>query len=126
MARVPIVGPKSRPGDKARREQLATLYAELPTIDCAGKCAESCGPIMMGRVEWQNMCRAGGERYAGNDLTCPYLEQERCTVYAARPLICRLWGIVETMPCLWGCVPSRYLTHEEGHKFIARAREINE
>jgi Fe-S-cluster containining protein len=77
----------------------------------------------MGRIEWQRVCRAQGERKA-DSLTCPYLEEERCTVYEVRPLICRLWGLVESMPCPWGCKPERYLTHEEGHELLARAAEI--
>ena len=91
MSRIPLAGPKPIPGDKKRRAELVALYAELPTIQCAGLCAESCGPVLMGRVEWQSLCRAGGERrVAANDLTCPYLEEERCSVYEVRPMICFL------------------------------------
>ena len=117
-------GPPSAPGDRRRREQLDELYAELPKIDCRGLCAESCGPVPMGRVEWQRVCRAGGEREGRPDLVCPYLENERCSVYEVRPLLCQLWGVVETMPCLWGCKPDRYLTREEGSEFVRRASEI--
>lgn len=104
---------------------IEALYAELPKIECQGKCAESCGPVPMGRVEWQRVCRAGGER-KGNPLTlvCPYLEEERCSVYEVRPLLCRLWGIVETMECPWGCKPERYLTREEGYALMERLGKI--
>lgn len=125
MARVPLAGPKSLPGDKRRRIELDALYAELPTIACQGKCAQSCGPVMMSRVEWQSVCRAGGERTVDlGVLTCPYLEQERCSVYEVRPMLCRLWGVVEEMPCPWGCQPSRMLTREEGFEFMQRAAEL--
>jgi Fe-S-cluster containining protein len=80
----------------------------------------------MGRVEWQRVCRAGGERVGLRGGICPYLEDERCSVYEVRPLICRLWGVVDSMPCLWGCQPEpRYLTTEEGYAFLERAREIS-
>ena len=36
---------------------------------------------------------------------CPKLKDGCCTVYDRRPLICRLWGIDEAMPCEHGCVP---------------------
>lgn len=124
MSRIPVQGPSSAPGDKKRREQLDELYAELPKIECKGLCAESCGPVPMGRVEWQRVCRAGGERAAKSDLVCPYLEDERCAVYEVRPMMCRLWGVVDEMPCLWGCKPERYLTREEGFEFVRRAAEI--
>jgi Fe-S-cluster containining protein len=153
MARIPLPGPKSLPGDKKRRLDLAALYAELPVIACAGKCAESGGPVFMSRVEWQAVCRAGGERHADalterehhhqqdrlvggepvarsdsrsvSALTCPYLENERCSVYEVRPMLCRLWGVVESMECPWGCRPERYLTRDEGYAFLARAAEIS-
>jgi hypothetical protein len=129
VARLPVIGPKPIPGDKRRRLELDALYAELPRLDCRGLCAESCGPIVTTRVEWQRICRAAGyepKALVGVDgLTCPLLKDNRCTVYEVRPLICRLWGLVETMPCLWGCKPERYLTHEEGLEFLTRAAEIN-
>ena len=41
-------------------------------------------------------------------LTCGYLDQvnKRCTVYAVRPMICRLWGVTTDMACPWGCQPT--------------------
>src|ERR1043165_1016518 len=99
----------------------------MPGIDCRKLCAESCGPIVMGRVEWQRVCRAvGEERHQADPLGyCPLLENERCAVYNVRPMLCRLWGIVETMKCPWGCVPERWLTKEEGYEFLARAADIS-
>lgn len=127
MARF-TVGPASRPGDKKRRTQLEALYAELPSMECRGLCSESCGPVMMSRLEWQAICRRiGREPRATATLTCPMLSEHRCTVYDIRPTICRLWGLVddETMRCPHGCVPDRWLTREEGYAFLRRAREIS-
>ncbi len=122
MTRLPVIGPKSRPGDKRRREELAALYAELPTLACQGKCAESCGPIWMSRIEWQSVCRAVGDERKATGITCPILENDRCAAYDVRPMLCRLWGIVEGMPCIWGCKPDPgYLTDAEGHEFLRRA-----
>lgn len=106
----------------AKRRRLDSLYAEMPTLDCQGKCAESCGPIVMSRVEWERIIeKVGAEPHGGADLTCPLLTDERCTVYSIRPTICRLWGLVESMPCPWGCKPSRVLTDVEGFAFLERA-----
>jgi Fe-S-cluster containining protein len=79
---------------------------------------------MMGRVEWQRICKRVGHEPRATSLTCPLLQNARCSVYLIRPMICRLWGLVETMPCLWGCVPERYLTREEGFEFLARAARL--
>jgi hypothetical protein len=126
MSRLPQVGPKPRPGDKRRRAELDALYAELPALSCRGLCQESCGPIFMSRVEWQRICKSvGEERKADDSLTCPLLTAGgTCEVYQVRPMICRLWGLVETMPCPWGCKPERYLTQDEGHEFLERTGEI--
>lgn len=105
-------------------ETLEALYAELPRLECAGRCAESCGPILMSPLEEANIVAAAG-RLPGVtlDLTCTLLVNERCSVYAIRPAICRLWGLVESMPCLWGCKPERYLTDDEGYAFLRRVDE---
>lgn len=123
MSKLPIVGPRPAPGDRRRRERLDALYTELPKLECAGRCSRSCGPIGMSRVEWQRMCKTAGEERKATTLTCPLLEDDRCSVYAVRPMICRLWGLVITMPCPWGCIPDRYLSEVEGFEFMARSRE---
>lgn len=126
MSRVPAIGPKPRPGDKSRRAELEALYAELPSLSCRGLCTDSCGPISMSRIEWQRICRRSRSETLTllPDMTCPMLDDGRCSVYDIRPMICRLWGLVETMTCPWGCKPDRYLTHEEGGEFLRRAMEI--
>jgi len=102
------------------RFELDAMYAEMPSLDCQGKCAESCGPIVMSRVEWERICEQVPPP-PPIDLTCPLLVDDRCSVYAIRPTICRLWGMVEAMPCEWGCKPSRVLTNVEGYAFLERA-----
>lgn len=125
MARLPVVGPKPASGDRKRRDALNDLYAELPALKCKQLCAESCGPIVMTRVEWQRVCKTlSEERKAIGSLTCPILENGLCAAYDVRPMLCRLWGLVETMKCPWGCVPERYLTEEEGYEFLVRSGDI--
>lgn len=111
---------------KFARRELDRLYAELPALDCQGKCAESCGPVFMSRVEWQRIIEAKVYEPVGtlSDLTCPLLDGGRCTVYEIRPTICRLWGMVDAMPCQWGCQPSRLLTRTEGYEYLERAGRI--
>lgn len=59
-------------------------------------------------------------------LTCPLLgEDGRCTVYAARPLICRLYGSVSDLRCPHGCVPDRLLTPQQARRLIGRIAEID-
>jgi Fe-S-cluster containining protein len=113
------------PSDVARKRELDALYAELPAIGCQRLCQEACGPVLMGRVEWERIVkRLKHEPRGGPDLVCPMLRDGLCSVYAIRPMICRLWGIVEGMECPWGCVPERLLTREEGFAYLGRANEI--
>lgn len=40
-------------------------------------------------------------------------------------MICRLWGAVEGMPCVYGCVPEDgYLTDVEAYRMIAESLRI--
>ena len=129
-------------------EDLRALYDELPSLNCKGLCANSCGPIDMTDVERGHLRDLGVEipvftveaarRWAENQRVddCPALGPmgshpllpnvriARCTVYEDRPLICRLWGLAESMPCPHGCKPERYLSDEEAYDFIFRAMEV--
>lgn len=128
--------------------EIRELYAQLPTIACKGLCANSCGPIDMSNVERRQLAHLGvtipvfdsshHRRWAeGERLDCPALVEKKshpfaaklrmgkCSVYADRPLICRLWGVAESMPCPSGCeVSPRMLTDLEAYAFIFRANEI--
>ena len=86
-----------------------SMYASLPTVVCQGLCAASCGPIACSQAEADRMAAAAGRPLEfTSGLTCGYLDDvhRRCTVYAVRPLICRLWGVATDMVCPWGCQPA--------------------
>lgn len=107
--------------------QLQALEASLPTLACQGHCTECCGPLGMSQLEFVRVRRATPLRLAESQTpTCPLLKRGRCTVYAVRPLICRLWGIVETMPCPWGCRPARFLTMEEGDVLMREVAQLSQ
>jgi Fe-S-cluster containining protein len=111
-------------------ERLEALYAELPHLECRGLCADSCGAISMGLHEARRIERVSGEplrQMASLAESCPYLEAERCTVYEARPLVCRIWGLVDEhgLRCDHGCVPERWLTREEALRLVRRSIAIS-
>lgn len=94
-----------------QEEQLAALWATLPDIDCRGQCWDSCGPIRMTGPERALAKREGFDIpdavHDGNAYLCPALTMlKRCAVYDVRPMICRLWGISDSMPCNYGCQPT--------------------
>jgi hypothetical protein len=107
-------------------ERLEQIYAEVPAIDCQGLCADSCGPLIIDAPERARIQQHTGRTIPNLQLNCPALTiLRRCSVYNNRPLLCRLWGVVESMPCPWGCRPDRYLTDAEGHALLARARSAH-
>lgn len=96
---------------------VEAVYARVPSANCKGLCHETCGPIPMTRFEHDRItARVGyrpppmlatGEGDGDDALRCTLLTPDnRCSVYDVRPLVCRLWGADEGMPCPWGCEPA--------------------
>lgn len=114
------------PNPRRVDERLDALYAELPTIACQGLCSDSCGPIEMSVRERRRIEEKHGPVSCGFGASCTMLDgQRRCRAYAERPLICRLWGLMESMPCHYGCKPEPgYLTDAESFLFLTKADEI--
>ena len=115
--------------------QLQELYGQIPAIpDCTGQCWTSCGPIGMSDRERQRIRQAGIRvtpfQQAMASLETYWCEaltgDKRCAVYDLRPVVCRLWGAVEGMECVYGCVPEggRWLSEMDGYRLIAEADRI--
>jgi Fe-S-cluster containining protein len=144
---------KAKQQRKAAREAVMALYDEMPQILCLGLCHESCGSIPVVNAELPVFKKAlkgplkntfpipnpgdkdangnvipGGLLICGDkDLTCPALTEDlRCGIHASRPLICRLYGLVNNnkMRCPHGCVPERWVTDEEVGAWYTRLSEI--
>lgn len=119
-------------------EEIQRLYEQVPHIDCQGKCHRSCGPITLSDVEREHLASLGAvipiiplreyrEMLLGDrePVWCSALGPfKNCTVYEDRPLICRLWGVTEGLPCPWGCTPERVLSNEEARHLIDESQRI--
>lgn len=103
-------------GGRRRRpaEQLADVYAAMPTVACKGLCQDGCGSIGMTPLEQQQIWMRHGLRLPLMDVfaahtpegRCPALNAEgRCRVYVSRPFVCRAYGLTESMRCPHGCEP---------------------
>ena len=93
------------------KERLNDIYTRIPSFDCK-RCGYCCGPVnwllpedLIIR-EWMknnNMeyVKWGTQDFIGNDFRCPYYDWENklCKIYEVRPLICRLQGMTERLPC---------------------------
>lgn len=109
---------------------LDTLYSQLPAFVCQRKCQASCGVIVMTRVEWLRIQRKLGYAPKGKaSLACPLLDKHgACRVHALRPLICRLYGLLDDsrMRCPFGCTPSAWVASPDGGAWLAAAETISQ
>ena len=106
---------------------LEDIYARVPEIECKGLCHGACGPIPATPLEFERMEKAGGKAPGhGADGTCTYLSNGRCAVYADRPLICRLWGVVSAnlMRCPHGCRPKRSMPEVESRAQLRQVQAV--
>lgn len=110
---------------------LQKLYDQIPAIpDCNGQCWMSCGPIDMSDRERQRIRQAGYKitpmdqaRDQADTYWCEALTgDKRCAVYELRPLICRMWGVMESLRCPYGCIPEGgWLPDAVGYRLITDA-----
>lgn len=117
-------------------DSLERIYRSVPTVQCRGLCARSCGPIDMSVEERRRIADRGvtiepptiallAIHDGGEPMDCPALVAGRCSVYEDRPLICRLWGAVESMPCPHGCEATPGLLMDAGAQtLIQRSLEV--
>jgi hypothetical protein len=108
---------------------LRDIWVRIPEAHCQGLCTDSCGPIDMSEGERRRLLARGvampplSVEMLDPAYHCPALVKGRCIVYEDRPTICRLWGVVESMPCPYGCQPDRVLDDAEGYALVHLAEE---
>jgi hypothetical protein len=125
---------------RAPLAELEAIYAELPSVDCKRLCQACCTVTRATALEESRMRLFARGRRVGfrpSELAalrrtgvmppCPLLRKGGCSVYAARPLICRLFGVVESMPCPHGCtVTPRMLNDEEMRDVGRRVADVSD
>ena len=86
-------------------DRLERIYRQVPGRKCRDGCSDCCGAIHWGPTENQNILAnlaLEGKHalqvkvYSKEQLMtmdCPYLMNGRCSIYAYRPLVCRLYGV---------------------------------
>lgn len=125
--------------------KLDDLYAKLPSVMCKGLCHDSCSAVPISQVERDAIAKHTGRRVKvmadvpldlpakhyvirpkhPDDLTCPYLQQKRCSIYSARPLACRMYGAVAGMRCPHGCTTSTEpLSDVQAHQIMEEVAKL--
>lgn len=121
-------------GDPARLARLTALYDRVPEIDCKGTCWDGCSRLPLTTLEQRRIRTETGiaiphtsEIPARGPFLCPALTMLKlCAVHTLRPLVCRLWGTWDLMPCNYNCMPAGgRLSVIEGYELMAQAEELD-
>jgi uncharacterized protein len=78
----------------------------LPPMKCDAGCGDCCGIVPVTTTEFNAIERYIKEKgitpTATTDGTCPLYQEGTCSVYPVRPLICKVFGHAEDLPCARG------------------------
>jgi Fe-S-cluster containining protein len=119
----------------SKYKKLQELYKKIPEIECKGLCHPSCTIVPAAKIEIKRAReRMGGknpfnpiyairelQKKTPNVLSCAALKNEKCSIYNARPAICRLYGVSEGLECPFGCKPKKMISKQEAYALV---REI--
>ncbi|GAA3965759.1 YkgJ family cysteine cluster protein [Allohahella marinimesophila] len=111
------------------REIIARLRERIPSFECVPGCHDCCGPVTTSSEEMSRLpVKTDAEHEAAlTELDCVHLGPEGCTVYAERPLICRLFGTTPRMLCPNGRGPEEMIdskTERQIHQYISGTRQV--
>lgn len=120
--------------------KLQTIYNKVPAVQCKGKCTDECSLIPMteleaGFIKELSIRPVEFDTFGGppghvtmvprdGKLSCPMLVRGRCSIYEARPMICRLFGVAQGISCPEGCKPIHELTKNEAQELIRAVTKI--
>lgn len=119
----------------SKLKKLNAIYAKIPGIECKGLCHPSCTIVPAAKIEIKRTkSRMGGKNPfnpvialkhlqdgANKIPSCGALKDNKCSIYTARPAICRLYGVAEGLECHFGCVPKKKISKQEAYQIV---REI--
>jgi len=91
------------------KNNMENIYKQIPDFDCK-HCHRCCGPIIWFKTEdiliedymkkhkIENV-KLTSDEFQKNIMKCPFLKNDRCTIYEVRPIVCRLQGNIPDLPC---------------------------
>ena len=121
---------------------MQQIYSQIPQKTGCKQCGECCGNIIVTKLEMQNImtyCEANKLSFThpvefipthNNQVTfnikmgasCPLLLQDnKCSIYPVRPLICRLYGTVYSLDC----VPQDRMSQADKRKYPLTESQAN-
>jgi Fe-S-cluster containining protein len=122
-----------RDGMTVRKRQKT----ELPSFSCKKGCSACCGIVPWRIDEYLALPVEIKQRYPhaidrkkmqdavlvfplDGSVNCPFLKNSRCEVYEHRPVICRIFGMVNNklLACPEGVKPSHFLKKSKADKLL--------
>jgi Fe-S-cluster containining protein len=97
-------------------DQHKHVMTPLPCAECGGRCCDvmpatewefqrivAAHPLPTGAIALQTPTRllGPGRLVMMPGGGCPYLVRGRCSIYEDRPLVCRDYGIIADLPCVY-------------------------
>lgn len=122
----------------SKKKKLEAIYKKIPDIECKGLCHPTCTIVPAAKAEIKRARQRMGGKNPFNPMraiialkennpvmpSCAALKDKRCSIYHARPSICRLYGVSEDLECPFGCVPKKKLSRKEAHDIIMEIEEL--
>jgi hypothetical protein len=83
----------------------------IPDFECIPGCHDCCGPVTTSSEEMFELPHISDAVHEAAlvALSCPHLGDHGCTTYRERPIICRLFGTTERLPCPHGRRPTQMI-----------------
>ncbi|MBF7729217.1 YkgJ family cysteine cluster protein [Pseudomonas sp. N040] len=108
---------------------ILRLRERIPCFECVPGCHDCCGPVTASSAEMARLPVKSERAHAAalEALDCVHLGPQGCTVYAERPLICRLFGTTPSMPCPNGRRPEQMIEpkiEKAVFHYIASTRQV--
>lgn len=99
------------------KKEHQKIYKKIPKFECLPGCTDCCGPVPVSPYEADQLGIPGKRitpTHPGT-LKCIFSDQNGCTVYDKRPMICRLFGTADhhMLRCPHGCKPQKLLTSKK-------------
>lgn len=91
---------------------IKILRKAIPEMKCKITCNDCCGPVFFTRWEWEQIT----DKRITKTFICPYTSPTGCEIYKDRPIMCRLFGQINTkiMLCPHGYKSERLLSEIKG------------
>ncbi|MGO4306521.1 YkgJ family cysteine cluster protein [Cupriavidus sp. RAF12] len=110
-------------------QKIRFLRSRIPTFECTPGCHDCCGPVTTSTEEMSRLPAKSDAEHeiALANLSCPHLDTKGCSVYAERPLICRLFGTTPRLACPNGNRPDKMIDldiEQEIQRFFVETRHV--